>query len=113
MTEQETAVPADGVQVTTTHLRALGNHHARAADAIDAAAGLMADADRSITSSHGDIAASTVRVMEELLNARRRCSSAAAHAVRVVSEDLAAVAQRYEGTDESAGVDLDRQIGSP
>ena len=111
MTEQETAVTR--LQVTTTHLRALGDNHARAADAMEAAVGLAADADRSRTSSHGVIAASTVRIMEELLHARRRCISAAAHAARAVSEDLAVVAQRYEGTDESAGVDLDRQIGSP
>lgn len=113
MTEQETVVTSHRLQVTTTHLRALGDHHARAAGAIDAAAGFTAGTDRSVTSSHGVIAASTVQVMEELLQARRRCSSAAAHAARAVSEDLAVVAQRYEATDESAGVDLDRQIGSP
>lgn len=52
MTEQETGVTEDRLQVTTTHLRALGDHHARAADAINAAAGRTAgvDLDRQIGS---------------------------------------------------------------
>lgn len=114
MTEQKTTTSnPDVLAVTTTHLRALAATHTCAAEAIDVAAGLIGDPERSITVSHGVVAASTARVVDELLHARRRCAAAAAHAERVVSDSVTVAAQRYEETDESAGDDLDRQIGPP
>lgn len=98
------------LQVTTDHLRDLAATHTAAAAEVDEAHEVATDLARSLAASHGVIAASTAAVVTDLQAVRRQCVAAIAAEGRAFGANVDAAAGRYESTDDSGGVVLDRQV---
>lgn len=108
MTEKDTAMSYDALEVTTAHLRELAARHGQAAAEMTTAAGAVAGVDTRIRTSHGVIAWSTAAAVEAIQQHRSEAAACVAGVSRALEDNLTSAAHRYDATDEASGERLAR-----